>query len=102
MANDPREPELQVISWYERNDWKRLKSILSDADRLPEPYDEWLAMAETAIREMQKQNIVVVKVTIDTVLFPAWCKERDKSPDAEARTLFAIETVQKQQFMNNM
>lgn len=102
MTSDNKEPELQVISWYEEKDWKQLKSLLSDADLLPESYDEWLEMAESAIKEMQDQNIIVVKVTIDTMLFPAWCKERNKAPDAEARTLFAIETVQKQHFINNM
>ena len=102
MTTDAKEPELQVISWYERNDWTQLKTMLTDADLLPESYDDWLRLAESAINELENQNIIVVKVTIDTVLFPAWCKERKKSPDAEARTLFAIETVQKQQFINNM
>ena len=102
MTSDIKEPELQVISWYEKKDWTQLKSILTDADLLPERYEDWLSMAESAIKEMQNENIIVVKVTIDPVLFPTWCKERDKVPDAEARTLFAIETVQKQHFLNNM
>ena len=102
MTPENREPELQVMTWYNKEDWNDLKKLFSDAHLLPPSYEEWLKMAEKAKKQAEKQGDIVVKVTIDTVLFPVWCRENKRPTDAESRTTFAIEAVKKQQFLNNM
>ena len=97
-----REPELQVMVWYNEADWETYKSLFDDAHLLPAKYKDWVARAEEKIKEVEASGDLVAKVTIDTVLFPAWCKENGRKMDAESRTTFAIEAVQKQQFLNNM
>ena len=97
-----REPELQVMVWYREEDWESHTSHFDDAQLLPQNYTEWYKRAEEKVREVEASGDLVVKVTIDTVLFPAWCRENGRKMDAESRTTFAIEALQKQQFLSNM
>lgn len=97
-----KEPELQVMVWYNEADWPTYQSLFDDAHLLPGTYKQWHERAEKMVKEIESSGNLVAKVTIDTVLFPAWCKENNKKLDAESRTTFAIEAVQKQQFLNNM
>ena len=101
-AENTPEPELQVMVWYREEDWESHKALFDDAQLLPENYNEWRKRAEEKIRAVECSGDLVVKVTIDTVLFPAWCKENGRKMDAESRTTFAIEAVQKQQFLSTM
>ncbi len=96
------EPELQVMVWYNEEDWQAYLSLFDDAQLLPSNYHDWLERAEKKVREVESAGILVVKVTIDTLLFPRWCKEKGRKMDAASRTTFAIEAVQKQQFLNSM
>ena len=96
------EKELQVMVWYREEDWESHKSLFDDAQLLPENFNEWHRRAEEKVREVEASGDLVVKVTIDTVLFPAWCKENGRKLDAESRTTFAIEAVQKQHFLSSM
>ena len=104
MSTDERskEPELQVMVWYNEEDWETCKSLFNDGHLLPQHYQEWRDRAEKMMKDVEASGDLVAKVTIDTVLFPAWCKETGRKMDAESRTTFAIEAVQKQQFLNNM
>lgn len=96
------EPELQVMVWYKEEDWESCRSLFDDAQLLPKTYNEWHKRAKAKASEVEASGDLVVKVTIDTVLFPAWCKENGRKMDAESRTTFAIEAVQRQQLLNNM
>ena len=104
MSTDERsrEPELQVMVWYNEEDWQTYKSLFIDGHLLPKHYHEWRDRAEKMMKDVEASGDLVAKVTIDTVLFPAWCKEKGRKMDADSRTTFAIEAVQKQQFLNNM
>lgn len=97
-----KEPELQVMVWYNKEDWENCLSLFDDAQLLPKNYNEWHKRANAMVSEVEASGDLVVKVTIDTVLFPAWCKEKGRKMDADSRTTFAIEAVQRQQFLNNM
>ena len=96
-----KEPELQVMVWYNEDDWERYKTLFDDAHLLPDSYQQWLQRAEEKVKEVEAGGDIVAKVTIDTVLFPAWCKENGRKLDAESRTTFAIKAIQKQHFLNN-
>ncbi|PIE65214.1 MAG: hypothetical protein CSA26_05035 [Desulfobacterales bacterium] len=102
MKPEKREPELQVMTWYNKEDWDQLKTLFSDGHLLPSSHESWLQMAEKAKKSAEEEGDIVVTVTIDTVLFPDWCHEHNRPTDAESRTAFAIETVKKQQFLNTV
>ncbi len=40
------------IAWYRRAQWTRLRELASDADKLEESYEDWLAGAQEALVQM--------------------------------------------------
>lgn len=88
--------------WYQQDQYEGLKQRCTDSHLLPPTYAAWLKRAEKMVRQVEDAGGQVAKVTIDTDLFVAWCKAKQRVMDAESRTLFAIEAIQKQQFLNTM
>ena len=79
------------IAWYRPEDWVALKSILIDADKLQDSYQEWLKHAQEVQQQMQREGHVVNRVRIDPKTFPGWCTLRGLRPDAAARSEYASE-----------
>ncbi|THB73547.1 MAG: hypothetical protein D6B25_15135 [Desulfobulbaceae bacterium] len=100
--SENQEQELQVMVWYPENQYDEIKELCADTHLLPPTYEAWLKMAEEMVKKVENSGDLVAKVTLDKDIFVAWCKEKGKTMDAEARTLFAIEAIQKQQFLNSM
>jgi hypothetical protein len=44
------------MSWYTREDYWRIRQIMSDADKLHDIFDEWQAAAERGERDLQLQG----------------------------------------------
>ncbi len=98
MSDSQQAPSIQAMVWYKKEDWDGLMKLFPDSHLLPKTYDDWLVRAEEMQKKVEKAGDIVIKVFIDPVNFPAWCKERGKQPDMEARTQLAIEVASKQQF----
>ena len=73
------------VCWYTESDWARLKKTATDPERFEATFDEWSAMAEQQLLQVQKAGIVPVKVLIDPDEFSAWCKRNAKINKASAR-----------------
>ncbi len=84
--------------WYKQEDWKQLRRILPDSYLLPKKYKDWLARAEEKERQVRDSGSVVIKVFIDPITFPAWCRKKGREMDAESRTMMAIEVATTRQF----
>ncbi len=89
-------PMIQAMVWYKEEDWNALLTLFTDAHLLPKTYADWLKRAEDKADAVQKSGNTVVKVFIDPVTFPEWCKQKGKELDAEARTQLALEVATKQ------
>jgi hypothetical protein len=94
----PAQPTIQAMVWYKEEHWETLKSLFTDADRLPRTYGDWLQRAEEMKTQIQAAGDVVIKVYIDPETFPAWCRHKGLAMDAEARSQLAIEVAQSQSF----
>ncbi len=92
------EAALQAMVWYKKEDWDTLMTIFTDTHLIPPSYEAWLKLAEQHLISLQNQGVKVVKVYIDPETFPAWCKEKGREPNAEARTDLALEVVNAQAF----
>lgn len=79
--------------WYRKKNYKRLMKIFADSHLLHDSYEEWLDAAEKAFQSLVGQGLVVEKVDIDPVTFPAWCKARGLDIDSKARVEFANAVV---------
>lgn len=94
----PAQPMIQAMVWYKEEHWETLKTLFTDADRLPQTYGDWLRRAEEMKSQIQAAGDIVIKVYIDPETFPAWCRHKGLAMDAEARSQLAIEVAQSQSF----
>ena len=72
--------------------------LFPDRHLLPPSYKEWLKLAEDMKKKVEASGDVVIKVYIDPITFPAWCKEHGKAMDSESRAELAILVAQQQSF----
>jgi hypothetical protein len=83
------------VAWFDSDQWLRLREIAADPDRLEESYEEWLAVAEDAIRNLKVGGLTIEKVPVNTEELILWCNEDGRSIDAAARAEFAVRELRK-------
>lgn len=89
------EPDLVIgVAWYRREEYELLRALSVDADSMDETYDEWLVSVTEAITGMREQGIVACKVEVEVRELVAWCAQRGRLLDGEARSTFAAEKAQ--------
>jgi len=77
------------VAWYDRAQWQRLRQIVTDPERLENSYEEWIAMAEAAVRDLEATGMLIEKVPVDTEDLIVWCNERSRPIDGAARAEYA-------------
>jgi hypothetical protein len=60
-----------AIPWYRREDWGRLKSIVSDAATLHDAFEDWQNEAVNVERRLRRHGHQVKRVVIDVDAFRA-------------------------------
>jgi hypothetical protein len=83
------------VAWYDREQWQHLRQVAADPEVLEESYDEWVAMAENAIRELEARGMIIERVPVNTTDLVAWCREQDRPVDGSARAEFAAREFRK-------
>lgn len=82
-------PQAIGITWYELEDFPRIKAVMADANRLHGTYSEWRLAAEQLERKLRREGKFVVRVPLRADEFVAWCQARGLHVDAQARMQFA-------------
>jgi hypothetical protein len=83
------------VAWYDREQWQRLREVAADPEVLEESYDQWVVMAEKAIRDLEAMGMIIERVPINTNDLIAWCNEQDRPIDGSARAEFAARQLRK-------
>ena len=83
------------VAWYDRDQWQHLRQVAADPEVLEESYDDWVAMAEKAIRELEASGMIIERVPVDTTDLVAWCSEQNRPIDGSARAEFAARQLRK-------
>ncbi|MFQ5737941.1 MAG: hypothetical protein ACE5JX_02930 [Acidobacteriota bacterium] len=83
------------VAWYDRGQWTRLRQVAADPERLEESYEEWVAMAEKAIRDLKAQGMRIQRVPVDAEDLIGWCKEQARRLDTSARAEFTSHQLRK-------
>ncbi len=91
-------PTIQALVWYREKDWETLRNLFTDSHLLPVSYADWLQRAEEMVTKVEASGDVALKVYIDPETFPAWCKEKGREMDGNARADLAIEVATLQSF----
>jgi len=74
------------VSWYTADEWRLVKATSTDADRFEETYEDWVAMAEEATKNMLGAGITTERVHVVASELLAWCLANGKSNDAASRS----------------
>ena len=78
-----------AVAWYKPGQWRRLKEISADRDRLEATYGDWQIMAEKAMKDFAAQGVFPEKVVVDTEDLLIWCNERELPVNGESRSFYA-------------
>ena len=91
-------PQVKAMVWYKEEHWEQLRTLFTDADKLPVSYEDWHIRASEMQKKMEDEGNAVIKVFIDPETFPQWCDSKGLAMDSEARSQLAIEVAQAQSF----
>jgi hypothetical protein len=90
-------PETVVmgVGWYRPEQWKRLRQISADVNKLEKTHAEWLAIAEKTVKDLTRQGVSILKVDVDVEELRIWCGKQGLPIDAEARAKFVSHRIPK-------
>lgn len=83
--------QLAPLPWYEPESYERVCALMHDKDGLFGTYAEWLGVAQRTKEQLSRKGARTVRVTLDTVRFPAWCAAHRPGQhiDGQARMQYA-------------
>ena len=77
------------IPWFRPDRYDAARLRMTDADRLPPAYADWLMMAEQRERREAQAGHTTLRVYVDDDTFLAFCREKGVAPDSPARSRYA-------------
>lgn len=90
-----RKEQLQNIGivWYTEDEWKKMKEISVDSERLENSFKEWEEMVRKTLADMKATGILGTKVFIKAEEFFIWCKIHSLPVDASSRSKYVSEIM---------
>lgn len=85
-----------AVAWYSPEDWRRLREVAVDPEVLETEYEEWVATANSALREIREAGLSAVKVQVNIDELISWCEEQGLALDGQARARYAAEKSRQQ------
>ena len=87
LVASKRQHDLIVgVVWYTASEWASTKANATDQEMFEETYEEWLQVAEEALKEFRTQGLKVQRsfITLENLL--TWCIAKDKKNNAISRS----------------
>ena len=82
-------PAIVGLPWYEEASYQAVTALMHDPDKLFAIYADWHRAAQRTEDQVRGNGQTAIRVTLDLVQFPAWCKARRLRIDAQARMDYA-------------
>jgi hypothetical protein len=79
------------FTWYQREQWARLRELAADAPALEESYDDWVASAERALASVRARGLTVERVVVDVDEMAEWCRRAGRPFDSKARSEYVAD-----------
>lgn len=79
-----------AVSWYQKDEWEKMKALSVDAETLDDDYESWKKNANSLIASLKENG--VVSVNAEKLL--AWCQEQGRPLNGEARSAYAVHILQ--------
>jgi hypothetical protein len=83
MTDEP--PRRIGLPWYRREDYQRIREIMTDRHNLAPTYESWLAAAENNEIVGMEAGLQLRRILIEPEAFAVWCAEKGVKPDSAAR-----------------
>lgn len=83
------------IAWYRKDQWSRLREVVSDRDELEETYEDWLVGAQATLVRMAVDGVLVRPVDVDIEALVRWCRAEGRSVDSAARAAYAAQELRR-------
>jgi hypothetical protein len=77
------------IASYRPDQWARLREVSTDKDELEQTYEEWKAIVERRVRQLEDGGVCIGRVEIDVEELVAWCTSEGRPVDGAARAAYA-------------
>jgi hypothetical protein len=84
-----------LIAWFDRQEYEKLRAIVSDKHNFNETYDEWVAIENKLIKRYETMGVNVRKVKIKSDDIKKWCQLHGYDIDYEARKKFVYKKLQR-------
>jgi hypothetical protein len=83
--------EVIGVPWFTAETWPRLLEVVNstEADKLPDTYSEWIALAGPRFAQHIADGLPVERVLIDPDEWVDWCELNDLPVDGATRAAFA-------------
>lgn len=89
FTSDTRDVQIVGLPWYEEASYQAVTALMNDPDKLFGTYAAWHVKAQRTEQDIRSKGKTTVRVTLDLVHFPAWCRARGLRIDAQARIDYA-------------
>ncbi len=83
------------LVWYSEDEWKKMKEVSVDSERLENSFKEWEKMALKTLNEMSAVGLRGKKVYVKTDEFILWCKIKSFPLDRASRSKYVSEIMSK-------
>ena len=83
------------IVWYTEKEWRKMKDISSDSEKLEDSFIEWKKMAEKSIKDMKAIGIIATKVLVKAEEFSIWCKIHSMTLNSGSRAQYVSDILSK-------
>jgi hypothetical protein len=80
-----------AVGWYSPEDWHRLREGAADPEALETTYEEWVATANSTLKEIRKAGVSAEKVQVNVDELISWCEAQGLALDGHARARYAAE-----------
>lgn len=89
----PRRAQRVGFVWYKPEQWRHLRELAADAEKLDETYEAWLSSAERTEADLRTLGILTERVSVDIDVLADWCRAQGRPFDSAARADYAAEAM---------
>lgn len=87
-------PTTAGVAWFSPDQWELLRRVAADKQALHDTYDEWVADAFAALRNLEQPGFAARPLEVDVDELLRWCRGRRRPLDGAARSAFVAEKLE--------
>ncbi|MDZ7843031.1 MAG: hypothetical protein U5R46_19760 [Gammaproteobacteria bacterium] len=87
-GNNPKQVRIGV-AWYTSEQWRSVRDSAADPEKLEATYEEWVTVAEDALKQIAEAGVIPEKVFVDAKEFCKWCRSSGRTNEASTRAQYA-------------